>query len=213
MTRFFSCSFGNSATRNRARTQRLATGLFSVLLPLSAGAYELTVSWTNPAQNTDGTPIAASGDGALKETRIEYGSCIGSAFGTPIGEEIVAHPNQTVVIGGLAPGVYCVRAYAVNNSGTSSEPSGVAQGTIAAPVPQPPTITTVEKVAYQLDGGKLQRVGEIALGIGCTGEPLYSRGWRTFYAIDPAEITFKNGGQQTGAVYVAACEAQLGARG
>lgn len=112
----------------------LLAGFVTVTLAATAN-----VSWQNPTQNTDNTAIPASGPGSIASTRIEYGTCIATAFGTKLGEFIVTGQAEAGVSPDLAPGTYCARAYTKNTYGTESDSSNVAQKVIAAPKPKPPS--------------------------------------------------------------------------
>lgn len=153
-----------------------------VLLLLEVGgvalAADLAVTWAHPTQNTDGSAIPATGDGALTGTRVEWGSCSGSAFGTKAGELLVPHPTASASVAGLAPGTWCVRAFARNNYGQESASSAVVAKAIAAPVPKAPTLVVVNVVAYEIlphpiEGTRLGRsIGTVPLGTGCGDEPV-----------------------------------------
>lgn len=123
------------------------TGLITLLLALPALALAavLTVTWTHPSQNTDNTAIPATGPGSIASTRVEYGTCApGSTpaapvFGSKSGEVVVTGQAQTTPLPNLGPGTYCGRAFTTNTYGEESAASNVAQKTINAPVPKPPT--------------------------------------------------------------------------
>lgn len=104
-----------------------------------AVAATFNVSWNNATQNTDSSPIPASGPGSIVSTRIEYGSCSGTAFGTKQGEFTVTGQAETGTTPDLAPGTYCLRAFHRNTYGQESGPSNVAQKVVAAPTPRPPS--------------------------------------------------------------------------
>lgn len=79
------------------RFSLLAAVAATLLLPICAHADTKHVTWTNATQNTDGTPIPASGAGALVRTTVEYGACTGTpkVLGTKQGEIFVAAPANT----------------------------------------------------------------------------------------------------------------------
>lgn len=119
--------------------------------PTHAGDAVLT--WTLATQNTDGTAIPASGPTSLASTRVEWGSCSGSNFGTKAGEQVVAKPAVTYTVTGLAPGTWCFRAYSRNTYGAESDPTNVVSKVIAPPTPQPPgTLTVTVQTVYQVIG-------------------------------------------------------------
>jgi hypothetical protein len=146
--------------------------LLAVLMVVSAPLYAgtATVHWTNATQNTDGSSIPASGAGSLVSTRVEYGSCSGTAFGTKAGEVTANAPATSAVIT-LGPGTYCFRAFSRNTYGSESAASGVATKTIQAPTPSPPTLTTIDTAAYQVVPKTNQfafvKVGTVPLGAPC----------------------------------------------
>lgn len=116
--------------------------LLLVPLLLAAGlalAASVAVTWQNATQNTDNTPIPASGEGSISTTRIEWGTCNGDAFGVKQGEKTVAGTVQATQVTDLPPGRWCLRAYHVNTWGVASDPSNVAIKVIDAPKPKPPS--------------------------------------------------------------------------
>lgn len=140
-----------------------------------AFAADATVTWTMPTTNTDGSAIPASGSGAITSTRIEYGTCSGSAFGTSAGNVTVNAPATTATITGFAAGsTACFRAFVRNTFGNESGPSGVVAKTFPTPTPNPPTLSATITVAYELNGirgdGTIllgRAVGQIELGAPC----------------------------------------------
>ena len=101
-------------------------------------AANVTVSWTHPTQFTDGSALALN---QIASTRVEYGSCAGTAFGTVAGQVTVPAPATTTTISGFAPGTHCFRAYTrttVAAGNQESGPSGMATKVIPFPPPNPP---------------------------------------------------------------------------
>jgi hypothetical protein len=81
-----------------------------------------TLSWTEPTENTDGTPITG-----LAGYHIYYGTSEG-AMSTTI---TVASPTETsYVVTGLAPGTYYFTVVAYNTAGVDSPQSNLANKTI-----------------------------------------------------------------------------------
>lgn len=116
--------------------------LITVLLPLSVAlAAVLTFNWTNATQNTDGTPIPATGPGSISETRVTYGTCNATktAIATVLGTVTTTGTGTSGVTPNLAPGIYCGSAQHVNTFGLLSVPSNVASKEILAPTPKAPT--------------------------------------------------------------------------
>lgn len=116
--------------------------LLSICLLLACGvvqAAKVEVSWLNPTQNTDGSQLTD-----LAQIRLEWGSCSGSAFGavqagltvstTQPGAALKAFVYPT----GLAK--VCIRAYAINTAGISSEPSGTVSKTLLPTTGKPVTL-------------------------------------------------------------------------
>lgn len=148
--------------------------LLLTLLSAAAVAGSLTVSWTPPTQNTDGSAIPATGTGALASTRVEWGTCSFGSFSTKLGETVVSMPSTSTTVLNLTDGqLYCFRAYARNTSGVESAASAVASKTVPVPVPptpQPPTLVTIATVAYEVapNGTRLGKsVGSVPLGTAC----------------------------------------------
>ena len=165
-------------------------------------AATLTPSWTLPTTNTDGSTIPATGPGSLTGTRVQYGSCSGTAFGVMTAERLVVAPATTTVFDNIDPGTYCVRAYARNTYNMESVASNVASKVIPAPVPGAPVITTIATTAYEIrptkSGIHLALVGTIALGSQC--EMQASGG---LWFVDPALVALK--GNYRGGAVVARC--------
>lgn len=151
-----------------------------------AHAADATVSWTNPTQNTNGSTIPATGPGSLTGTRVEYGSCLGAAFGTKAGEVTVTAPATSVTITGLADGsTYCFRAFSRNTGGNESAASNVAAKIIPMPTPNPPVLSSTVTVAWDLKNGMPYRVvGTLPLGTVCG-----SKVWRSYYEVPRASVT------------------------
>lgn len=108
-----------------------------------AGAADANLTWVNATQNTDGSDIPATGDNALKDTRIKYGTC--NAAKTAVATQegslvIVAAPGQARTITGLADKEYCFQARHSNNGGQLSDFSGAVSKDYTPPLrkPRPP---------------------------------------------------------------------------
>jgi len=182
----------------------LLLGLIGLVIA-RAEADDLTVNWTQPTTNTNGTAIPASGPGSIASNRVEWGTCSGTAFGTRAGERVVTPAATSTVVTGLAPGTWCARVFATNTYGNESSASAVATRVIPAPTPNPPTAVTVALFAYELRNGKLNRVaGLVERGTRCDGAPLLTVGNREFYAVPRASVWPR---PKAGRVIVAQCEA------
>lgn len=153
--------------------KKLLLGLMFLAGPALAG--DITASWVNPTTYTDGSVLPATD---IQQVKVEYGTCVGAAFGTKLGEKVLATTGATTVLTGLAPGTYClqVRVMAKN---VLSAPSNVATKVIIQPAPNPPTnLTVVDSLVYErhFDWQDRQwelgrRVGKIKLGTMCRDEP------------------------------------------
>lgn len=149
--------------------RKLLAVLALLIAPIGiAQAMDITVSWTLPTKNVDGTAIAAAQ--AISFTRIEYGYCNGEAFGDFIGQVVVNVPATTTILKNLPNQIYCVRAYVTNVQSVQSDPSNVVKRG-ANTKPAPPVLSTVELTAYkvtiQQDKFSLAKVGTINERIAC----------------------------------------------
>jgi len=125
------------------------------------------LTWVNPTTKTDGTALPAA---QITGTRIEYGTCSGSAFGVKAGEVITTGAVVTATVDRPA-GTHCFRAYA-RIVGAESAPSNVAQKVILAAPSPPSTLTatgdpfayTIQQTADQIG---LVAVGRIPAGTPC----------------------------------------------
>jgi hypothetical protein len=115
--------------------------IIGVILPLALLAATVAVTWTNPTQNTDATPIPASGAGSIASTRIAYGTCTAdkSAIATVAGNVVVQGVAQAGSLTNLTPGTWCAQAFTSNTYGMESVGSNVANKVVAAPTPNPPS--------------------------------------------------------------------------
>ena len=169
--------------------------LLFTLLTGVAHAASLTVSWTDPVTNVDGSAVVS-----LISTRVEYGTCSGTAFGTKIGEVVVPQPTpDSVTIPGLtASTCYAIRAYAKSGAGESVASVVKIATTPAAPPPNPPVLGTVTTAAVEIRKSAagtywvVRNVGFVPLGTACTGPALvrdYYQTSPTQLSVDPATIT------------------------
>lgn len=165
---------------------------FALCLSASpANAGDAALTWTLATQNTDGSAIPASGPTSLASTRVEWGTCSGSNFGTAIGQQTVATPATTYTITGLAAGVWCFRAYSRTVAGLESAPTNAVTKTILQAPPQPPgNLTVSAMVVYQFIGADdavaLNPVGTVPAGTAC--DPLQSVNGR--YAVPRAAVSW-----------------------
>ena len=160
-------------------------------LPKTANAGDAALTWTLATQNTDGSAIPASGPTSLTATRVEWGTCSGSAFGTVVGQQTVATPSVTYTVTGLAAGVWCFRAYSRTVAGLESAPTNAVTKTILQAPPQPPgNLTVAALTVYQFigttDAITLLAVGTVPAGTAC--DPAQSVNGR--YAVPRAAVTW-----------------------
>ena len=175
--------------------------LVALLLLLAAGparATQVTRSWTLPTQNEDNSPIPTSGSGALTATRVQWGTCSGTSFGTAAGEMLVNVPATSATITGLTPGaVICIRAFARNNLGQESSASNVVQATVPTPKPKPPVLSSTSNVAweYRRTGRKehLRVVGTVPIGTPCRATAYVVDGLTYHEIEDRSQVTVLRG--------------------
>lgn len=140
-----------------------------VWLGNAAYAGSATATWTNPTQREDGSALAPSD---IASTRVEWGTCNGSAFGTLAGSQSTTSGAATsLTISGLAAGTYCFRAYTVLGNGLQSVASLVVSKVVPESPPKPPVLVTVATTAYVLKPSllgiiRMAAVKEVRLPLG-----------------------------------------------
>lgn len=141
--------------------------LLLLLASVAATAGTATVSWTNPTSYTDGTALALAD---ITQTRVEYGSCSGTAFGTKAGEVKIAGAATTTGAITLPAATYCFRAF-TTAKGVESAASVVASRAVPQSAPNPPMLTTIDVVAYKMrqsvDGFSFVSIGTVPKGVAC----------------------------------------------
>jgi hypothetical protein len=136
------------------------------------------VSWANPTQNTDGSPLTN-----LAGTRIVWG-----ATAATLGNQVqVASPTATSgVVDKLPAGTWLFAVKSYTSDGIESVLSSTVSKTVTvspAPVysasvtitvqtqPNPPAITTIDTTAYEItkatDALALNAIGTVPLGVSC----------------------------------------------
>lgn len=161
-----------------------------VLLPNLALGATVDLSWTNATQNTDGSNIVTSGEGALVNTTLYWSVCDpqDQVIITPGLDKIVPTTipgnaeSTTVDIG--TPGRWCFTAVHSNNLGEVSDYSGVAVKDVIV-IPDPPTGLTVgpdNLYVYYISQSKdvvvLVPVGTISVGTECDGTMTVNQHYR-----------------------------------
>lgn len=142
--------------------------LLALLLCPTAYAATIPLSWTPPTTATDGS--ALTGTAVLTQYRVEYGSCVGTGFGTKAGEFTVTAPAASATSPNLPAGTYCFRVYSRNAGGESLVSNVTSPKTIPVAPPNPPTnLTAADPVAFQYDAAtkSMTRVGFTATGAPC----------------------------------------------
>lgn len=115
--------------RDATGSEAVAAIAFSTVFRMSCvwpGDRRVTLSWTPPAENTNGTPLTD-----LAGYDVFYGKCPQTP--TPVEQISLDNPSvNSHVIEDLQPGEYCFWVVAVNEAGRYSENSNIATKTIAA---------------------------------------------------------------------------------
>ena len=78
----------------------------------------VTISWSAPTANTDGSPL--TGGNAIARYRVEWGTVNAGEFGYIIDSEIVNSPATRLTLTDLAPGDYAFRVVAIAVDGEES---------------------------------------------------------------------------------------------
>ena len=146
---------------------RILLTIALLLMGHAALAGQAVVTWTNPTSYVDASALAPAD---ISQTRIEYGTCAGAAFGTKVGEVATTGAVTTTTITGLAAGTWCFRGY-TTAKGAESAPSVVATKVVPQAAPNPPTLATITTTAYapRLNGRQvvMAPVGTVPLGTAC----------------------------------------------
>ncbi len=122
----------------------------SLLHSPPADAGTSTVTWTNPTNNTDLSPVIDNGtdETSLTSWRIEYGTCSApTVFGVKAGEIVRARPiggaSLTSAVLNTKSGLTCFRVLVSNLAGNEAGASGVGSRTVPSPTPNPVTNVTL----------------------------------------------------------------------
>lgn len=136
----------------------------------NAFAGEITLSWVNATENTDGTPYDDP-----KLNIIKYGACTETGLVPSDGTRIELPPTTTqYVIENVTPGTYCIWAKHENQAGIRSDRSAIVQKVVAAAPPLPPAgLTIAGESAYIIvqsdDTVVLLDIGTVAGDVPCDG--------------------------------------------
>lgn len=189
---------------------------YSLTLQCGTTLATVTVSWTLPVQNTDGTPIPASGTGSLTNIKLFRASTVA---GVPTGTVILLPGDATSHALDLPAGPHSFGAKATNTFGTDSNMSNVASTTAVVPAPasasatltitpKPGAPVIIDPIAYstkpdytRLVFVKDKPVGTALLGAPCNdAKPIAD----SYYAINRQYVTWSGGNKP--ANVVAKCE-------
>lgn len=179
----------------KAAVGGLVVSILAVVGARASQAADATVEWNHPTQYTDNTTIPA---GVLTATEIRYGICNATRTGflaSPAPVTVsVPYPTATRTISGLGNGSWCFQARSLAGPSNPSDWTGYAFKDIVL-VPKPPVLNSTITVAYEtwrfLGKTYLGRsVGTIALGLPCEPGAVVSTATATYYAIDPAAVTY-----------------------
>jgi len=144
--------------------------VLALLLPLQALAGSVTLTWTPPTQNTDGTELTD-----LAGYRLYWGTSSGNYPSSVT----IDNPGVTsYVLDGLAAGTYYFAATAFNTAGVESDYSVEATKAVlqdpVAPQPAPPsnlTVVETDMTAYAIsqteDRLVTYPVGTVVAGTSC----------------------------------------------
>jgi len=169
-----------------------------------SNAADVRVSWTQPLTNTDSSSIPASGPGSISQNRVQWGTCVGSAFGTQIGVQTIPAATSYVVTA-LPPAVYCFRVYAINTYGETSLASNVTTKTVVAPVPNPPVVTSATVVRLLQPNKSLGAVaGTIPLHTPCNALAKQAKSAAWHY-VSRTSVKLNSAGRKSSLPVVAKC--------
>lgn len=161
----------------------------TALLLLSGAAYAapLNFSWVAPTQRTDGTALPTS---QIAGYKVEWGTCNGALFGSPLGSLIAPNTATTASSPNVSAGTYCGRVFTNATDGTVSASSNVGIKTVLPAPPNPPTLVTVTTVAYELRDSwwrspRMVKVGWLPVGSAC--DERWSRNG-SYATVDPDSV-------------------------
>jgi len=116
------CGGGSSGAVGSAATSQADTSGVSSSDPPTANSAAVTINWTPPTENTDGSPLTN-----LSGYDIHYGTSSGNYTQSVS----VSNPGiATYVVDNLAPGTYFFTVNSVNSAGTESPLSPEVSATV-----------------------------------------------------------------------------------
>lgn len=155
---------------------------------LAQTSNSLTPRWTHPTERVDDTPLPLS---EIRETLVLYGLCVSGGLPAEPSKVVVPAPATTVTIAGVGYGTWCLAAKTVDTGGLESDLSTIESRIILAP-PKPPTLLTVQAVAYEWLGDRVgQRVGSIPIGVECPGFTVRGRNKATWHVLPYADVKLR----------------------
>lgn len=199
-------SGGWTGTKAASGTAVIAGVLASATYTLncSGGTEPVTLTWTPPTTNTDGTPLTN-----LARYTLYHGTSATLTGGSVATVQVNA-PASTYTLTGLPPGLRYFALTADNSNGVSSVLSEIKSKTVLgisasasasvtiSPRPNPPTNVTVgvvtgmnvSPVLNVTSAGKLGTAlkGFAAAGTACSGPKLGTYRGNDFYEIDRSDV-------------------------
>jgi hypothetical protein len=177
----------------------IASVAFALILLLfcisRANAADATLTWTHPTTFTDGTPIPATGTGAITATDLEYGLCNAAknGFGATAVIVSVPAPATTRIVTGLGNGSWCFHAR--TNAGAPSAWTGFVAKDVVL-IPNPPVLAVpviagmLQTPVYSVAStGKMSTfVGFADVGTQCNGPVLFTYRSKAFREVARASV-------------------------
>lgn len=153
---------------------------------LAIAAATVTVTVTPPTTNNDGSPLTD-----LAGQRLEVGSCgAGGEFASHIIDYMYSAQKESKTFTDWNPATYCMRGFAINLQGISSDASPTVMHTAVEIPPPPPPFVTVSTVAYTITNANDRLafliVGSVPLGTLCDR----SQSANGFNVVPRAAVTF-----------------------
>lgn len=143
--------FGRSKVILGRCVSAIAALCFTLITAGTAAAATVSLSWTAPTQNTDGSTIGTAD--AVTSYTILYGLCNGGALPASPQTQTVAAPALSASVTGLTAGLWCFAMTATNKLNLTSAQTNIATKTILASPPNPPgNLTIGAQTVYQFIG-------------------------------------------------------------